>query len=111
MVRPLAGRLQADGLKVWSDERVFIPGDSIPTMEEGLEQSPVPARSAVTSGRKCKHLLGWAVLARPGLASEREPGADTFRSLGPQNLGRRSIPVRRDDAGAHMSTTGKGPAS
>jgi len=83
-------------------------GRKVQTMR-GL--TPVPARSAVTSGRKCKHLLGWAVLARHGLVSKRKPGADTFRSLGPQNLGRRSIPVRRDDAGAHMSTTVKGPAS
>jgi hypothetical protein len=73
VVRPLAGRLRANGLKVWSDEWVLMPGDSVPVkMEGGLEQSPVPARAAVASGRRCKHLLGWAVLARPALASERK---------------------------------------
>ncbi len=30
VVRPLAGRLRANGLKVWSDEWVLMPGDSIP---------------------------------------------------------------------------------
>ena len=30
VVRPLAERLRQDGLKVWFDEWVFKPGDSIP---------------------------------------------------------------------------------
>jgi hypothetical protein len=40
VVRPLAERLRQDGLKVWFDEWVLKPGDSIPaTVEEGLEHS------------------------------------------------------------------------
>ncbi len=40
VVRPLAERLRADGLKVWFDEWVLKPGDSIPAkIEEGLEYS------------------------------------------------------------------------
>ena len=40
VVRPLAERLRQDGLKVWFDEWVLKPGDSIPAkIEEGLEQS------------------------------------------------------------------------
>ena len=42
MVRPLAERLRQDGLKVWFDEWVLKPGDSIPAeIEEGLEHSRV----------------------------------------------------------------------
>ena len=40
VVRPLAERLRQDGLKVWFDEWVLKPGDSIPAkIEEGLEHS------------------------------------------------------------------------
>ncbi|MBI4663068.1 MAG: toll/interleukin-1 receptor domain-containing protein, partial [Verrucomicrobia bacterium] len=42
VVRPLAERLWADGLKVWFDEWVLKPGDRIPAkIEEGLEHSRV----------------------------------------------------------------------
>lgn len=42
VVRPLAGRLRQDGLKVWFDEWVLKPGDSIPAkIEDGLEHSRV----------------------------------------------------------------------
>ncbi len=42
VVRPLAERLRQDGLKVWFDEWVLKPGDSIPAkIEEGLEHSRV----------------------------------------------------------------------
>ena len=38
VVRPLAERLRNDGLKVWFDEWVLKPGNSIPAkIEEGLE--------------------------------------------------------------------------
>ena len=42
VVRELAGRLKADGLRVWLDEWVLKPGDNIPAkIEEGLEHSRV----------------------------------------------------------------------
>jgi hypothetical protein len=42
VVRPLAERLRQDGLKVWFDEWVLKPGDSIPAkIEDGLEHSRV----------------------------------------------------------------------
>ena len=42
VVRPLAERLQRDGLQVWFDKWVLKPGDSIPSkIEEGLEHSRV----------------------------------------------------------------------
>jgi len=38
VVRAIAERLREDGLKVWFDEWVIEPGDSIPAkIEEGLE--------------------------------------------------------------------------
>ena len=44
VVRPLAERLRKDGLKVWFDEWVLKPCDSIPAkIEEGLERSRVLA--------------------------------------------------------------------
>ena len=42
VVRPVAERLRADGLRVWFDEWEIKPGDSIPAkVEEGLERSRV----------------------------------------------------------------------
>jgi hypothetical protein len=42
VVRPLAERLRKDGVKVWLDEWMIKPGDSIPSkIEEGLERSRV----------------------------------------------------------------------
>jgi len=42
VVRAIAERLRADGLKVWFDEWMLKPGDSIPAkIEEGLERSRV----------------------------------------------------------------------
>ena len=39
-VRELAEQLKADGLNVWLDEWVILPGDSIPlAIEQGLENS------------------------------------------------------------------------
>jgi hypothetical protein len=83
-VRPLAERLQADGLKVWFDEWVLKPGDSIPAkIEEGLEHSRVLVlcMSANAFGSD------WAQLE-----------AGTFRFRDPLNKERRFIPLRLDDA-------------
>jgi len=42
IVRAVAERLRADGLRVWFDEWVLKAGDSIPAkIEEGLEHSRV----------------------------------------------------------------------
>ena len=42
VVRAVAERLRADGLRVWFDEWELRPGDSIPAkVEEGLEHSRV----------------------------------------------------------------------
>ncbi|MFA5192336.1 MAG: TIR domain-containing protein [Verrucomicrobiia bacterium] len=84
VVRPLAERLQKDGLNVWFDEWVLKPGDSIPAkIEEGLEHSRVLVlcMSANAFGSD------WAQL---------EAGAFRFRD--PLNQERRFIPLRLDDA-------------
>ena len=84
VVRPLAERLRVDGLKVWFDEWVLKPGDSIPAkIEEGLEHSRVLVlcMSANAFGSD------WAQL---------ESG--TFRFRDPLNKERRFIPLRLDDA-------------
>ena len=84
VVRPLAERLRQDGLKVWFDERVLKPGDSIPAkIEEGLEHSRVLVicMSANAFGSD------WAQLE-----------AGTFRFRDPLNQERRFIPLRLDDA-------------
>ncbi len=84
VVRAIAERLRTDGLKVWFDEWVLKPGDSIPAkIEEGLEHSRllVLCMSANAFGSD------WAQL---------EGG--TFRFRDPLNIERRFIPLRLDDA-------------
>lgn len=84
IVRPLAERLRADGLRVWFDEWILKPGDSIPAkIDEGLEQSRVLVlcMSAQAFGSD------WAQLE-----------AGTFRFRDPLNQERRFIPLRLDAA-------------
>ena len=84
VVRDVAERLRKDGLKVWFDEWVLKPGDSIPAkIEEGLERSLVLVlcMSANAFGSD------WAQLE-----------AGTFRFRDPLKKERRFIPVRLDDA-------------
>jgi small GTP-binding protein len=84
IVRPLAERLKADGVRVWFDEWEIRPGDSIPAkIEDGLERSRVLAlcMSANAFGSD------WAQLE-----------AGTFRFRDPLNKERRFIPLRFDDA-------------
>jgi len=84
VVRELAERLKADGLRVWFDAWEIKPGDSIPAkIEEGLERSRVLVlcMSANAFGSD------WAQL---------ESG--TFRFRDPLNKERRFLPLRLDDA-------------
>ena len=84
VVRDVAERLRKDGLRVWFDEWVLKPGDSIPAkIEEGLERSRVLVlcMSANAFGSD------WAQL---------ESGAFRFRD--PLNKQRRFLPLRLDDA-------------
>jgi small GTP-binding protein len=84
VVRAVAERLRADGLRVWFDAWELRPGDSIPAkIEEGLEHSRVLVlcMSANAFGSE------WTQL---------EYG--TFRFRDPLNKERRFIPLRLDDA-------------
>ena len=98
-VRPLAERLRKDGLKVWFDEWVLKPGDSIPAkIEEGLEHSRVLVlcMSANAFGSD------WAQLACPAVATRRRRKAGTFGRgnlpfRDPLNKERRFLPLRLDD--------------
>jgi TIR domain len=84
VVRGVAERLQADGLRVWLDEWVLKPGDSIPAkIEEGLEHS----RALVLCMSANAFGSDWAQLE-----------AGTFRFRDPLNKDRRFIPLRLDDA-------------
>src|SRR6185436_6511389 len=83
VVRPLAERLRADGLRVWLDDWEIRPGDSIPArIEEGLEHSRVLVLCMSA------HAFGsdWAQLE-----------AGTFRFRDPLNKERRFIPLRLDE--------------
>src|SRR3569832_2804848 len=84
VVRSIAERLRADGLRVWFDDWEIRVGDSIPEkIEEGLEHSRVLVlcMSASAFGSD------WAQLE-----------AGTFRFRDPLNKERRFIPLRLDDA-------------
>lgn len=84
VVRPLAERLRADGVRVWLDEWVLKPGSNIPhEIEQGLEQSRVLVlcMSASAFGSDWAHLE-----------------SSTFRFRDPLNKHRRFVPVRLDDA-------------
>ena len=84
VVRLIAERLRADGLRVWFDEWEIKPGDSIPAkIEEGLERSRVL-------------VLCMSANAFGSDWSQLESG--TFRFRDPLNKERRFIPLRLDDA-------------
>lgn len=95
MVRPLAERLRKDGVKVWFDEWVLKPGDSIPAkIEEGLEQSRLLACPAETPARR--RMLCMSANAFGSDWAQLESG--TFRFRDPLNKERRFLPLRLDDA-------------
>src|SRR5262245_16290156 len=84
VVRELAERLKAGGVRVWFDEWEIRPGDSIAAkIEDGLERSRILVfcMSASAFGSD------WARLE-----------SQTFRFRDPLNRDRRFIPLRLDDA-------------
>ena len=84
VVRELAERLRAAGLRVWFDEWLIRPGDLISArIEEGLEHSAVLlfCMSANAFGSDWVSLEGHTAIFRD-----------------PQNLERRFLPLRLDDA-------------
>jgi hypothetical protein len=84
VVRVIAEHLREDGLRVWFDEWVLKPGDSLPKkLDDGLEESRVLVlfMSANAFGSD------WAQLE-----------SDSFRFRDPLNKERRFIPLRLDEA-------------
>jgi len=83
-VQQLAGRLKADGLRVWLDDWIIQPGDSIPlAIEQGLESS----RTLVLVMSKNAFASDWVTLERH---------TALFRD--PSNQRRRFVPIRLDDS-------------
>ena len=119
VVRPLAERLRADGVKVWFDEWVLKPGDSLSSgerarvraskFEEGLERSRVfplahrMGEGARRAGESCMsaNAFGsdWAQLESGTLRTGQRP----FRDL--LNKERRFLPLRLDDASPRSWTS------
>jgi hypothetical protein len=84
VVRPIAARLWADGLKVLFDEWVLKPSYSIPAkIDEGLKDS---------------RALVLCVLAHACDPDRAQLEADTSRFRDPLNQERRFLPLRVDDA-------------
>ena len=84
VIRPLAERLRADGLRIWLDDWEIRPGDSIPSkIEHGLEHSRVL-------------VLCMSAQAFGSDSAQLESG--TFRFRDPLNKERRFIPLRLDEA-------------
>ena len=78
VVRPLAERLRQDGLRVWFDEWILKPGDSIPAKtDEGLE---------------CSRVLVLCMSANAFGSNWAQLEAGTFRFRDPLNKERRFIP-------------------
>jgi hypothetical protein len=84
VVRKLAARLKADGVKVWLDAEQIKPGDSIPAkVDDGLEHS----RLLVLCMSANAFASDWATM---------ESGA--YRFSDPLNKARCLIPLRLDNA-------------
>jgi hypothetical protein len=84
VVRELAERLRADGVRVWLDDWEIRAGDSIPTkIEEGLEYS---------------HVLVLCMSANAFGSDWPQLESHTFRFRDPLNKERRFIPLRLDEA-------------
>jgi len=76
VVRPLAERLRADGLKVWFDEWVLQPGDSIPAKIEDGRWADAGQRADIIHQLAERGIDFASVAAQAG-----QPDADPFDLL------------------------------
>ena len=84
IVHTIAERLKKDGVRVWWDQWIIKPGDSIPALIEGGLES---ARILVLYMSANAFASEWSQLE-----------SHTFRFRDPQNKERRFIPLRLDNA-------------
>src|SRR5262249_35117725 len=83
IIRKLADKLTGDGVRVWLDERIIPPGDSIPlAIKNGLVKSRVLA-------------ICWSKNYAESEWGQFE--ANTFLFRDPNNRVRRFVPLRLDD--------------
>ena len=114
VVRPLAERLRADGLKVWFDEWVRKPGgrtskpsssrrESAQTVERHDERmsgltSAATREEMIEAGLEHSRVLVLCMSAHAFGSDWAQLEAGTFRFRDPLNQERRFIPLRLDDA-------------
>jgi hypothetical protein len=96
VVRTVAERLRADGLRVWFDEWVLKPGDSLPAkIEEGLERSRVLVlcMSANAFGSDWAQLTSSAASFHCGSTTppSKAPWHNSFTSTGSRRTTSRSM--------------------
>ena len=95
VVRPLAERLRADGLKVWFDEWVLKPGDSIPAK---IDPPSLRGYGGTGEGLEDSRVLVLCMSVNAFGSDWAQLEASTFRFRDPLNKERRLIPLRLQDA-------------
>jgi len=93
MVRPLAERLRQDGLKVWFDEWVLKPGDSLSPGERARVRA-----SQTEEGLERSRVLVLCMSANAFGSDWAQLESGTFRFRDPLNQERHFISLRLDDA-------------
>src|SRR5260221_4345888 len=90
VVRDVAERLRKDGVKVWFDEWVLKPGDSI--------ESPQSKTAKIEEGLERSRVLVLCMSANAFGSDWAQLESGTFRFRDPLNKERRFLPLRLDDA-------------
>jgi hypothetical protein len=90
VVRELAERLRKDGVKVWFDEWVLKPGDSI--------KSPQSKTAKIEEGLERSRVLVLCMSANAFGSDWKQLESRTFRFRDPLNKKRRFLPLCLDDA-------------
>ena len=95
VVRPLAERLRQDGLKVWFDEWVLKPGDSIPAK---IDPPSLGSSGAIEEGLEHSRVLVLCMSVNTFGSHWAQLEAGSFRFRDPLNPEHRFIPLRLNDA-------------
>ncbi len=89
VVRPLAERLRADGVKAWFDEWVLKPGDSI--------EKNQPKTAKIEDGLEGSRVLVLCMSAHAFVSWWAQLESGIFRFRDPLNKERRFISLRLDE--------------